>query len=395
MALTPVTYDLGVLDNGTMQLSNADGTTPEQPPGGIEAPSNFRLQDNATDSQTVAWNHSGDLISGFHLQSKIGGVDSDFKDDDDSIASSTRQHTKSGLPPNTRIDYRIASYTEEVLPPDPPPSEGDTDLDKIWWYENFGSVPNGAKASDYVDINNAGRGYGDTSPAITPASDPRSFETWIGEEPTSGFGLWGFTKRLPDLKEGDELWIRAKHLYPSDYDWDGDRGGRIKHFRLRCRKTDGSAGSYADTYIGDGDKRCLYTREGEQWGGDEGNGDAFHWFLNERGERAKLVHGRWQVYEMYYYLSKDPKKAINRLWLDGKWAGDVNHMNIRDSQPTVYNFYYHTYWNANPDFIVPPQFPQSHNVDNFAIAIQGGGRNDKQYLDVDSAGRVFIGLAEK
>ena len=218
-------------------------------------------------------------------------------------------------------------------------------------------------------------------------SGDRALELTI-KEGSTGFGSFGgsidFEKCSHiggrNLVKGDEIWIRARLLFPSGFEFNN---GSNKFMRLRSyNRIDGRTKSegYNDLYIhGHPEKENLrpfwYIFEGEQ-----------RWFAVGKPEHF-FEDFTWKTVE--WYLKFDNKKASEggnarvRIWVDGELIGDTGERITLKTENSYIKYFNLFTWYGNEG---SPK-TQSLYVDDFFLTTDTPQAYDKQ-------GNSYIGLGE-
>ena len=265
------------------------------------------------------------------------------------------------------------------------PSPGDTDLSRIEFYEDFESGSNGQAVENFTDLVAADNGTCDTSESYSGSRCMRTFITG-GQE---GYGDWGF-RYYPGAKagRGGQVWVRIAAKYPSDFNYSASP--RLKCLRWHRRRITSSGGDvnayYIDAYLKQNGWSVIVEDTWTKYYNPSGG----NWVeINEGGPGTGA---NWHLFEMAVGLDHrsvgDGGAGYIRMWTDGQLIANIDRVTMDQSIPsTADSFLWHTYWNGNA-----PK-TQHHWVDSVAIAVQGGGRNDLEHLDVDSNGYPYIGTA--
>lgn len=100
-------FDLAVRSDGSMRLSDPDGTGGgTEPPPALTPVSNLRVSSNGSSEQTIAWDYSGGGITGFDVERQVSGRDANYVPVAD-LGSGSRSYRSSGLPSNTLVKHRV------------------------------------------------------------------------------------------------------------------------------------------------------------------------------------------------------------------------------------------------------------------------------------------------
>jgi hypothetical protein len=177
---------------------------------------------------------------------------------------------------------------------------------------------------------------------IQSYSGEKSCLQHIGEE-QRGFGVWGGILNHPSpLFKGDEIWIRVRTFFPTNFNYDSSaEGNHLKFLRLHTRSDSNTNYGYNDIYI-DPSASSLAFRfiyEGDPVWSNIGTID------------DKIQKGVWETYEYYVKfdsISKDNGgNAIVRFWKNGKLLKEVTNLTtLANSEAYSESTYIFTYWNG-------------------------------------------------
>jgi|TARA_R110000744_G_scaffold137691_1_gene248312 hypothetical protein len=257
-----------------------------------------------------------------------------------------------------------------------------TDLASIYMFEDFESQ---ALGSDPEAI----AGFANVTPGSVISTDQAlgGTKSYKDVSLTAGTTEWanGFTHSIPsDLVEGDEAWLRIPVFLPIGSDLSIPTGGRLKWFRWRTETAAAANKGYSDIYYDDVNGRWEYIKETIP---QPNYADAY-WLTLATGVGGPFDHeyGKWVTWELYTKFSATA--GVIRMWKDGVLMADLAGVHtLDDATDLVKSMYFRTYWNGTG---IPKQ--QDWFYDNIAMALNGAGRSDSQYLATDAAGNRFIGV---
>ena len=373
-------------------------TTLEDPgnpePDVIEPVTSFTIDDNSHSYQVLSWDHSTVDIDGYALYKQVAG-DTEWAVLA-TIDKDTKTYTSSGLPADTLIKYRIyagtvdpdaASDFREVqgtTDEQPDYGGGDTALNSLTYFNNFEQYSNGQGLQGNDGFDECENFTCDTGKAY---AGTRSGHTWIADGDT-GFGRWGYGLHTARAREGSEVWWRMAVYWPS---WSNpkpmDSSPYLKQFRKILRRITDSdnGGSMEHSIRNDGSLRMLRQCE---YGNNVPGTDDNKWVYDYPG----ITLGGWTMIESYTKFSTSDSGGENACWINGTPVGRVTCQTLgRGSGYELKHYYMGTNWNGGA-----PGY-QEQWYDQLAIAIEGptnqGNKSDLQYLDTDSNGYPFIGMA--
>ena len=286
--------------------------------------------------------------------------------------------------------------------PGPGPGLGTTDLDAMFYFDNFSSYPVGGSLENnsiYQACEWATTVTSTAYPGTTHAARSEIRKSDItydssGRQAGGGYGEWGFMHRtgFPKMaNDNAELWIRLALYYPSSWSWSTvGSGGSIKCFRVN--KVTGTSGTgdsqgYIDTYQNGNEIQCS-TEYRDQSDPYNPSGNLL--------TGVDMPRGRWVMYECYYRLSTD-YNSRRKVWIDGTKIIDYNLGIHANPSFSTSRFLHHTYWNGTPQF---SGSLQQYYFSQYTIAVKGniidvGYRDNTPSMDRDASGDPFIGLAAK
>ena len=250
---------------------------------------------------------------------------------------------------------------------------GSTNLSKIIRYENFDDYESGTKLSTLPGFS----ACANTSVVdkLGYAGGGKSLRTWIaaGDE---GWGRFGFeyTAIPKGVSTGSTIWWRQAFWVPADFNF-RTNSGSLKWFRIGRRTIQGdkNRGCTELQLKADGNWRSLVEYDHDQWTNFDG---------------AKMPRGTWAMYEKSVFFH--PTEGSITLWKDGKLVKKQTGINTIGSgvnTAQVTRLLFSTYFNGGS-----PKTQEAY-TDEFALAIDGGGRKDSVFLDTDAQGNKFIGMA--
>lgn len=250
----------------------------------------------------------------------------------------------------------IPNATTDTVPvaPSPPGSPtGNTDFTKLQYFQDYDSlaigtiVPHvawpGGTVTDEVTL-----GGHKVIKDVMQRLD-------IGQEDGN---FIGYAKNIgPHIGEGDELWWRQYHYYPSDFSFgsasynEGDPGHR-KHLRVRQH----DAGCADTAVIGPGGNVRGPENGIQGYHEDTGINPNFDntWgvYAFDRSGVYPIVKGQWSCTEVYIKASKYSSTGRWCVWIDGNLLpiGMINQQMLgtsRGTQPPYYSaLLYITHWNG-------------------------------------------------
>jgi hypothetical protein len=275
-------------------------------------------------------------------------------------------------------------------------STGGTDLSRILFYDDLQHVNVGESPAPVSDLERVGpRTVAATDKAYPP--DTKSMKNFVkAGYPNENEIGFGYTMPIA-AREGDTAWVRVATYFPTGFDFTARAAQILKYFRFMRRVTtdvNGSRGA-VDFFI-------FQTGQYLEW-------------YPERSPYSRLTIPqavpieRWAMWEFSVTFSKlagnNGGTGAVRVWLDGV---PVYHDNTRATLNANYAtpvhqyegeeweffyFYLINYWNSSD-----PAYPTPTKDQNFwfaqpAIAIKSSSRDDTPYMDTDSNGNKFIGMA--
>lgn len=242
------------------------------------------------------------------------------------------------------------------------------DLEKLYLYRSFDDFTEGTLCKNIRPFTACDAGV--VSSAHKYPGGYHSFKTSI-KAGDHGWGRWGYeiTDGFPRVTSGGEVWFRQAMYFPVGFNFRNSNSS-LKTFRFG--RQDG----------GNGNRGCIDIQIMNNMGWRSTiEFEQDHWTVYDGG---KVIPGTWQMFEVY--VKFHPTQGIIRMWRDGElFAEQLNEPTLRSSD-RLYRLLMNTYWNGDAPAT------QSHYYDHITIAVNGGGRNDGQYLGTDSRGNKQIGM---
>ena len=393
MALEPLVLELATNpETGVQQISD---------PGGDNAPgeefdpvTNLSISDTTANSMTISWSYSvGAGHDGFEVQVWVDGIHNGWVFESNPGAL-TRNYTKTGLPDDTLVRWRIragnlagdaSDWTQvEGSTDESVGGGGDTDLRRITYSENFESGFNGQSIEAFTDLGASANGICSTERSY---GGTRSMRTHCTPR-SSGWGSWGwsYVGNKPRMRNGAEVWVRWAQFLPSD--WQNQARPSMKVCRIRSFDNRGDPRGMVDHYF-DGMRHSLISEPNNSVGWTH----ASSIFNCRRGE--------WEIYEYYakfHHVAKDNGgEAESILWKNGVRAANMTNAYTCSGAGGGFEgtILLHTYYNGEPTY---PNRIFHHWIDHVAIARRGVTTagltiDDTPHMDRDSQGLPFIGMA--
>lgn len=203
-----------------------------------------------------------------------------------------------------------------------------------WLYASFDDVPVGESLGGNAPFNTAGR---------TVSSDAQSYaggqsaQMEIRAGDAGGFGQWGGVVTLPDIAQGQSVWVRLWIYWPSDFEFSAQPW--MKFIRLHERRADGGNGGYNDLYVDRADEtqsvlRCIKEVH-DVW---------------EVYDGEPIARDTWERYEMQIVVDDVPVDdgggARFRVWRDDALIFDRTDVPTVTGEGSVLDgLYLFTYWN--------------------------------------------------
>lgn len=221
-----------------------------------------------------------------------------------------------------------------------------------WFYASFDDVPSGTSLDGFQPFDAASRTVATDSQAFAGS---QSAQMEILPEDAGGFGRWGGIVRLPDVPEGESVWVRLWVRWPADFEFSA--APWMKFLRLHNRTASGDNGGYNDLYVdnADGPESVLRVIKEVHDIWEVYDGDP-------------IPREQWERYEMQIVIDDVPVddggEARFRVWRDDALIFDRTDVpTVTAPGGTIDGLYIFTYWNNE----TPP-----HNVafiDELAISI--------------------------
>ncbi len=238
-----------------------------------------------------------------------------------------------------------------------------------WLYADFEAPAPGGSLSDNSPFNTAGRTVTTDLQAYAGA---QAAQMEIRSGDAGGFGQWGGVVSLPDLPEGETIWVRLWAYWPSDFEFSA--APWMKFIRLHNRMADGSNGGYNDLYIDNADGPDSVLR-----------------VIKETHDVWEVYDGDpiprelWERYEMQIVVDDTPVddggEARFRVWRDDALIFDRTDVPTVNGEGGVLDgLYLFTYWNNE----MPPD--NQMYIDELAITF-----GDNPPPSVDERGLPYFG----
>ena len=204
------------------------------------------------------------------------------------------------------------------------------------------------------------------------------------QEGKTAYGVWGGVITLPEpAVEGQEVWVRVRTYYPSNFTFDANP--HLKFIRFHTRSDTRSNGGYNDWYIDidNPNNPFFYIYEGTMFiEGD--NKKRRHYFGSWDTDRPQ--HEVWETYEMYVrFGSKSTDTGglgLVRMWQNGRLVGEFSN------EPTLFSadayssrIHLFTYWNGGApatqnmwvdDVILTNEQPEERDANGNSLIGTGG-----------------------
>ena len=324
-------------------------------------------------------------------------------------SSWVRTYQVGGLASGTTYGFRLRTYlgtdtsatsnsawTQTDDTETPPPGEGDTDLDRMQFYENFESGFHGQNVKNVNSyLVNVNRGTVDTSQAYPGGTRSMKSEVRAG---TSGWGDWGFVLEHRDIfprnmRQNAEIWFRVAWRTPSN--WVNQSAPSLKMLRVGKTAANGSNRGWNDAYLHPSNDRMRFIAEY-----DSDPPDHWHTPLG-----PTIVNERWYMFEVYWYMHSVPRDkgglGVMKFWQDGRlvtdYGGfgtmglDLNHAMDRGVvMNTIWNW-----WVGDNPSISPRTQHNWLDHPTVALRVPSHGIDQTPWMDRDETGFPFIGLAIK
>jgi hypothetical protein len=190
-----------------------------------------------------------------------------------------------------------------------------------------------------------------------------------------GFGEFGGVIDFPDLRRGEEIWIRVRTYMPTGFDYNSyGEGNHLKFLRIRTASASGAHEGYADVYIdraGSGAPfKYIFELEGNwSYMGSQSNAIRFD---------------QWETYEYYIRFgdtfTSSGGTSLIRYWKNGTLMAEIpNRKSLNSATSVATYFYFFTYWNGGA-----PR-TQSMFADDVIIT-------NERPANRDASGNPFIGM---
>lgn len=203
-----------------------------------------------------------------------------------------------------------------------------------WLYADFEQTPVGGSLGGDAPFNTAGRTVSTDAQAYAGS---RAAQMEIRSMDGGGFGQWGGIITLPDVPEGETVWVRLWAYWPSDFEFSATPW--MKFIRLHDRRPDGSNGGYNDLYIDDADGPESVLR-----------------IIKETHDVWEVYDGdpiprdQWERYEIQLVVDDTPVddggEARFRVWRDDTLIFDRTDVpTVSEPGGVLDGLYLFTYWN--------------------------------------------------
>lgn len=238
-----------------------------------------------------------------------------------------------------------------------------------WWYDGFEDYAPEQSLSSMSPFDAAGRTAATDEVAFASSMSARME---IRPEDAGGFGQWGGIVPLPDVAQGESVWVRLWVQWPSSFEFSASPW--MKFLRLHNRRADGSNGGYNDLYVDNADGPESVLRVIKEvhnvW---------------EVYDGPALPRDTWERYEMQIVVDHVPVddggEGRFRVWRDDELIFDRTDVPTVVGEGDVLDYLYiFTYWNNE----APPA--NTAFIDELAIAV-----DDAPPPNLDAEGHPFFG----